>query len=121
MIDPNKTFKDIDAYIDSFPRDVRKKLREIRDIVRKNAPEATEKISYGMPLFMLNGRLLYFAAHPHHIGFYPMKSPILAFKKELSSYKTAKGSIQFPMDKPLPLTLITKIVKFRVKENTNRR
>jgi len=110
-------FKDVDDYINSFPSDVRKILIEIRSTVKKAAPKATEKISYGMPTFILNGNLVYFAAFKNHIGFYPLPSPIKEFKKELSEYKTSKGAIQFPIDKPMPLSLITKIVKFRVKED----
>ena len=113
-------FKDIDEYIRKSPEDVRKILIEIRKTIKKAAPKATEKISYGMPAFVLNGNLVYFAAFKNHIGFYPTPSPIIAFKKELSSYKTSKGAIQFPIDKPIPYSLITKIVKFKVKENTKK-
>ncbi|MBA2421832.1 MAG: DUF1801 domain-containing protein, partial [Chitinophagales bacterium] len=88
-----------------------------RVIIRKAAPKAEETINYAMPTFTLNGNLVHFAAYKNHIGFYPTPSGIDAFKKELSLYKGAKGSVQFPIDKPLPWALITKIVKFRVKEN----
>jgi uncharacterized protein YdhG (YjbR/CyaY superfamily) len=113
---PETPPQSIDEYIADFPADVQKKLKELRQTVKKIAPDVKEKISYRMPSFFLNGSLLYFAAHPNHIGFYPYPSAIEAFKKELSQYHTAKGSIQFPIDKPLPLDLISRIVDFRVKE-----
>ena len=108
---------DIDAYIASFPKDVQKLLQKVRTTIKSAAPQAEEVISYGMPLFRLNTRLVYFAAHKNHIGLYPMATGIAAFKKELSIYKGARGSVQFPFDKPLPLGLIKRIVKFRVAEN----
>lgn len=107
----------IEEYISGFPEPVQIKLREIRAAIRKAAPDAKEKISYRMPAFTLNGMLVYFAAHTNHIGFYPMSAAIDAFKKELSDYKRSKGTIQFPLDKPLPKGLITRIIKFRVAEN----
>jgi uncharacterized protein YdhG (YjbR/CyaY superfamily) len=106
-----------DEYIITFPIETRKILEQLRETIKKAAPDAEEVISYGMPLFRQNGRLLYFAAYKNHIGFYPMKTGIEAFKTRLSDYKWAKGTIQFPLDKPLPLGLITEIVKFRVNEN----
>ena len=109
--------KDIDDYIAKFPLDVQEMLQQLRDTIKKAAPGANEVISYRMPAFKLNGMLVWFAAHSKHIGFYPRASGIEAFKKDLSIYKNAKGSVQFPIDKPLPLSLITKIVRFRVKEN----
>ena len=109
--------KNIDAYIAACPPDVRAKLQELRATIKKVAPDAEEAISYQMPTFKLNGNLVHFAAFKNHIGFYPVPSGIEAFKKELSVYKQGKGSVQFPLDKPLPLKLITRIVKFRVKEN----
>jgi uncharacterized protein YdhG (YjbR/CyaY superfamily) len=112
-----KAFETIDEYIATFPKDVQKILTTLRNAVQAAAPDAQERISYRMPAFFLKGNLVYFAAFKHHIGFYPTSSGILAFKKELSVYKGAKGSIQFPIDKPLPLDLISKIVKFRVAEN----
>lgn len=108
---------DIDAYIAGFPKDVQKLLQKVRTTIKSAAPQAEEVISYGMPLFRLNTRLVYFAAHKNHIGLYPMATGIAAFKKELSIYKGARGSVQFPFDKPLPLGLIKRIVKFRVAEN----
>jgi uncharacterized protein YdhG (YjbR/CyaY superfamily) len=107
----------IDEYIAAAPKEVQSILHEIRATIRTAALEATEKISYGMPTFFLNGNLVHFAAHKNHIGFYPTPSGIEKFKKELSKYEGAKGSVQFPLDQPMPLQLISKIVKFRVAEN----
>jgi len=107
----------IDEYITSFPIEIQKLLEQFRATIKKVAPQATEAISYGIPAFKLNGMLVWFAAHTNHIGFYPRASAIKVFEKELSIYKGAKGSVQFPLDKPLPVRLITKIVKFRVEEN----
>jgi len=107
----------VDEYIAQFPEDVQQILKKVRVVIRESAPGAVEKISYQMPYYSLNGRLVYFAAHKHHIGLYPMGSGIAAFKDELSAYKGAKGSVQFPLDKPIPYELISKIVKFRVAEN----
>src|SRR4249919_2136173 len=109
--------KNFDEYIVSYPKEVQKLLEQLRATIKKVAPQATEVISYGMPAFKLNGMLVWFAAYSKHIGFYPRISGIEAFKKELSVYKGAKGSVQFPLDKTLPLGLVTKIVKFRVAEN----
>ena len=115
---PRKQFSTIDEYIKTFPKDVQSILERMRETIRKAAPDAAEAISYQMPAFKLHGRhLVYFAAWKNHIGFYPMPSGTEAFGKELSRYKRAKGSIQFPLGEPLPLSLIRKIVKFRVKEN----
>ena len=108
---------DVDEYIAGFPKEAQKILQQLRAAVKGVAPQASEAISYGMPAYKLNGMLLWFAAHTKHIGFYPRVSGIAAFKKELSAYKGAKGSVQFPFDKPLPLSLIKKIVKFRLAEN----
>jgi uncharacterized protein YdhG (YjbR/CyaY superfamily) len=107
----------IDDYIQGFPPEARRRLESIRKIVRKLAPDAKEKISYRMPAFHLNGPLLYFAAFKNHIGFYPTAGGVLPFEKELSKYVHGRGSIQFPMDEDLPLKLIEKIVKHRVKES----
>ena len=107
----------VGAYISSQPAAVRKRLKEIQSIVRTLAPTATERISYRMPAFFLNGALIWFAAFEHHIGFYPGANGVAAFEDELVKYKHAKGSIQFSHDKPLPVALIKRIVKFRVKEN----
>lgn len=106
----------ISEYIAMQPRDIAARLRAIRTIVNKEAPDATEVISYRMPAFKLNGILLYYAAHTSHIGMYPYPSTMTALQKQLSKYKTGRSTIQFPNDKPLPLALIRKVVKFRVKE-----
>lgn len=108
----------VDEYIAGFPGDVQKKLEQIRATIKKAAPEAEEAISYAIPAFTLKGRpLVYFAGFKNHVSLYPVPRGIEAFKKELSAYKGGKGTVQFPLDKPLPLNLITKIVKFRAKEN----
>lgn len=110
----------VDKYIASFPEPTGKLLKEMREIILKNAPEAEEYIGYQMPAYKLHGVLAYFAGYKHHIGFYPSTSGIENFKEELSVYKGAKGSVQFPLDKPLPVKLITRIIKFRVKENIDK-
>lgn len=112
--------KNIDEYIAGCPQDVQQVLEKIRMTIQKAAPQAEETISYQMPTFRLNGNLVHFAAFKNHIGFYPTPSGIDEFKNELSAYKSAKGSVQFPLDQPIPYGLITKIVKFRVKENLER-
>lgn len=118
-MDKNKAgFSSIDEYIATFPPDIQKILEKIRAIVKAAAPEAQEKISYQMPTFFLNGNLVHFAAFKNHIGFYPTPSGIEKFKKELAGYQGAKGSVQFPLDEPIPYALISEIVKFRVKENS---
>jgi uncharacterized protein YdhG (YjbR/CyaY superfamily) len=109
--------KNFEEYITAFPAETQLILEQLRETIRKAAPDADEIISYGMPSFRLNGRLVYFAAFKNHIGFYPMVTGIEAFKTNFSGYKWAKGSVQFPLQKPLPHELITKIVKFRVREN----
>lgn len=121
MLTPKTQFKTIDEYIKTFPENVQVILEKMRRTVRKAAPEATEAISYQMPTFKLNGNLVHFAAFKNHIGFYPTPSAIEAFKKELAGYKWAKGSVQFPIDKPIPVDLVAKIVKFRVNENSERK
>lgn len=115
-----RQFTTIDEYMETFPQDVKTRLQMIRQAIREIAPEAEETIKYRMPTFTLHGNLVHFAAFKHHIGFYPTPSGTETFKKELSAYKTAKGSIQFPLDQPLPMPLIRRIVKFRVKENRER-
>jgi uncharacterized protein YdhG (YjbR/CyaY superfamily) len=107
----------IDGYIASCPAGIRETLTELRNTIRKAAPMAEEKISYQMPAFALNGVLVYFAAQKEHIGFYPTSSGVEAFKQELSEYSTSKGVVRFPYGKPLPLKLITQIVRFRVIED----
>jgi len=106
----------IDDYIAGFPRDVQAILEQIRATVRRAAPDAEEAIKYQMPTFVLNGNLVHFAAFKHHVAFYPTPSGIATFKDELTAYQSAKGSVQFPIDKPMPLSLIRKIVRFRVRE-----
>lgn len=110
----------IDEFISNYPQDIQLLLGKIRSTIIKAAPDVSEKISYGIPTFVLNGNLVHFAPYKNHIGFYPSPSGILAFQEELSIYKCSKGAVQFPIDKPLPLKLISKIVKFRVKENLER-
>ena len=110
-------FDSIDEYIATFPSEIQKILEEIRATIKAAAPEAEEKISYQMPTFTLKGNLVHFAAFKKHIGFYPVPTGIEKFKKELSVYQGSKGSVQFPLDQPIPYNLIGKIVKFRVKEN----
>lgn len=111
------TPKNIDAYIADFPADTQKLLEQMRATIKAAAPDAEETINYGMPTFTLQGNLVHFAGYKNHIGFYPAPSGIQAFQQELSVYKNAKGSVQFPLDQPLPLDLISEIVKFRVLEN----
>jgi uncharacterized protein YdhG (YjbR/CyaY superfamily) len=112
---------DIDNYIAGFPGDTQKRLEQLRATIIKAAPGAEEVISYQMPAYKYHGMLVFFAGYKNHIGFYPGASGIATFKKELSVFKGAKGSVQFPLDKPLPLQLITRIVAFRVKENLKRK
>jgi len=113
--------KDIDDYVGDFPKEVQQLLEKMRLTIKKAAPGAREKISYGMPTFALDGNLVCFAAYKRHIGFYPGAAAIAAFKKDLSGYKWAKGSVQFPLDEPLPLALVSRIVKFRVKQNLSKK
>lgn len=114
------TFQSIDEYIKTFPKEVQAILQELRKTIRETAPEASEKISYQIPTFYLNGNLVHFAAYKNHIGFYPGASGVSKFKKEIDKYKNAKGSVQFPIDQPLPFDLVRKIVKFRVGEFKNK-
>ena len=107
----------IDKYIAAYPADAQLLLKQLRTCIRKAAPDAEEVMSYQMPAYKYHGMLTWFAGHKNHIGFYPGASGIETFKKELSVYKEAKGSVQFPLDKPLPLELVEKIIKFKVKEN----
>jgi uncharacterized protein YdhG (YjbR/CyaY superfamily) len=107
----------VDEYIAGFPEDLQKNLRGLRNVIKKAAPQAVEKISYGMPAYTFKGMLLYFAMHTSHIGLYPYPSAMEAFKKEVAEYRTSKGTLQFPHNKKLPLKLIAEIVKFRVREN----
>ncbi|MDI3486785.1 MAG: hypothetical protein PWQ75_2384 [Methanolobus sp.] len=117
----NTEFHNIDEYIAMFPKEVQDKLREMREFIRGTVPEAEETISYKMPTFRLNGILVHFAAYKNHIGFYPTPSGIEAFKDELSIYKHSKGSVQFPLEEPLPFDIIRKIVVFRINENNSKK
>ncbi len=110
----------IEEYVSQFPEDKQEKLREIWQIIKDAAPEATERISWQMPTFYLNGNLVHFALHKSHIGFYPGENGVKYFTDKLSEYKYSKGAIQFPLSKPLPKELITEIVTFRVEENTKK-
>jgi len=114
----NAVYNNIDEYILTFPPETQKLLEEIRSTIQLAAPDASEAISYQMPTFKMNGKnLVHFAGYKNHIGFYPVPSGMIAFQEELSIYKQGKGSVQFPVDQPLPLDLVTKIVQFRVGEN----
>lgn len=110
------TAKSIDEYIDDFPPDVQKTLQKVRKTIKKAAPNAEEAIKYGIPTFVLNGNLVHFGGYQEHIGFYPDPRGIKEFEKELSIYRAGKGTIRFPLDKPIPYELITRIVKFRVEQ-----
>lgn len=121
MAASRRQYKTIEEYIDTFPEAVRRILNELRQTIEEVAPDAEETINYQIPTFTLNGNLVHFAAFENHIGFYPTPSGMEAFKKELSGYKSAKGSVQFPIDQPLPLPLIRRIVEYRVKENLERK
>lgn len=112
-----KSYSSISEYISLQPKSIQPLLKLLRATIKKCAPEADETISYGIPTFKLNGPLVHFGGFMKHISFFPGSSGISNFKKELTGYKTSKGTIQLPIDKPLPLQLITKIVKFRIKEN----
>lgn len=120
MSKPMTKFTSIDEYIKGFPEEVQIKLQEIRDAIKAAAPGSEEAISYNIPTFKLNGNLVHFAAFKAHIGFYALPTGHEAFKAELAKYKHAKGSVQFPLDQKMPLSLIKKMVKFRVKENLNK-
>jgi uncharacterized protein YdhG (YjbR/CyaY superfamily) len=119
-MEENKSIKTVDEYINQFSDEIRERLLILRKTVNEIAQEAAEKISYNMPAFAYKGILVYFAAHKSHIGFYPTASGIEAFKDKLSEYKSSKGAIQFPNDKPLPLDLVREIVSYRVSENAKK-
>lgn len=117
MITPGKQIQTIDEYISLFPKNVQDILEKLKQVIEESAPKAEQMINYGVPTFKLNGRnLVHFAAFKNHIGFYPTPSAITAFKNDLSEYKQAKGSVQFPIDKPIPFEVVMKIVKFRMDE-----
>jgi len=117
---PKKHFATIDECISSFPTNVQDILQKLRQTIRDSAPNSTEAISYQIPTFKLNGNLVHFAAFKNHVGFYPTPSGINEFKEQLSEYEKAKGSVKFPLNKPLPIALIREIVRFRVKENLDK-
>ncbi len=112
--------KNIDEYIAGFPKEIQLRLQEIRETIRKAAPKAEEAIKYAIPTYVLNGNLVHFGGFKNHIGFYPAPGGIEEFKKELSVYKGSKGTVQFPYDQPLPKSLITRIVKFRIAKNAEK-
>ena len=114
------TFSNIDEYIAIFPPSTQNLLTQIRQLISKAAPNATESIKYAMPTFEYFGNLVHFAAYNNHVGFYPSPSALKAFKNEIDAYVNSKGAVQFPLNKPLPLSLISKIVKYRVIENENK-
>jgi uncharacterized protein YdhG (YjbR/CyaY superfamily) len=115
------TAKTIDEYIAEFPAETRRVLQEVRALIKAAASDATETISYAIPTFDLNGKhLVHFAAYERHVGFYPGSSGIAAFEDEIKSYRSAKGSVQFPLGQPLPADLIRRMVEFRVEEGTRR-
>lgn len=120
MMEDKPKPKNIDEYIAAFPENIQVMLAELRATIQAAAPAAEEKISYQMPTFALNGNLVHFAAFKNHIGLYPAPTGLEAFQEELSVYKTGKGSVQFPIDQPLPLDLVRKIVQYRVAENAQR-
>ncbi len=113
-------FENVDAYISSFPLNLQEKLNQIRATILAAAPDALEKISYQIPTFWQGRNLVHFAGYEHHIGFYPGAAGIEAFKLEIAQFKNAKGSVQFPLDQPLPLELVARIVKFRVEQEKAR-
>ena len=110
-------FQTVDEYIATFPPKTKKFLKDMRTTIKQVAPQAEEAISYNMPAFKLDGMLVWYAGYKEHIGLYPKTKVIQVFKKELTDYKLSKGTIQFPLDQPLPLDLISRIVKYRIKEN----
>ena len=121
MAAARRPFKTMDEYISTFPENIQRILNELRQTIKEAAPEAQETINYQIPTFTLNGNLVHFAAFEHHIGFYPTPSGMEAFEKELAPYKRAKGSVQFPINEPLPLPLIRRIVEYRVRENLEKK
>jgi uncharacterized protein YdhG (YjbR/CyaY superfamily) len=113
-----KQYKTVDEYIESFPEPIRAKLLEMRKAIAAEAPEAGEKIAYGIPTFTFHGNLVHYAGYDTHIGFYPGAAGVANFMDDLKDYETSKGTVRFPMDKPLPLDLVRRIVTFRVAQNT---
>ncbi len=118
---PKKKFVSIDEYIAAFPKNIQNVLQDLRQAIREAAPEAEEGISYQIPVFKLNGDLVWFAAFKDHIGFYPRASGIEAFQDKLSAYEISKGTVKFPINEPIPLDLVKKMVRFRVQENLHKK
>jgi uncharacterized protein YdhG (YjbR/CyaY superfamily) len=121
MQSSRKTYETIDEYIASFSEDVRDILEKLRQIIKESAPDAKETMVYGIPTFRLKCNLVHFAAFKNHIGFYPTPSAIEAFKEELAPYKQSKGTIQFPLNKPIPFDLVKRIVRFRIEQNQSKK
>ncbi len=121
MDNTRPAFSTIDEYIAGFPAEIQEKLREMRRVIHETAPEATEKISYQMPTFFLNGNLVHFAAFKNHIGFYPAPTGLDAFKDEIAQYPHSKGAVQFLFDRPIPFDLVRRIVVFRREENLKKK
>jgi len=119
-LNKNKKMKTIDEYIESFEPEIKKTLIELRNFIKSKVPEATEKISYGMPTFYLHGNLIHFAAFKNHYSIFPSPSGIDVFEKELTPYRTGKGTLSFPINKPLPWDIIEKILEYRIKEKIHR-
>ena len=117
----NQKYKTIDEYVNAAAKEVQPVLQELRRVIHEAAPAAQELISYNMPAFRQNGILVYFAAFKNHIGFFPTSSGVATFTKELAAYDTSKGTVRFPLDEAIPYALVTKIVKFRVQENLNKK
>lgn len=117
----NTSIKTVDEFIQNYPPDTQAILQELRRVIHEEAPDATEKIGYGIPTFTLNGNLVHFSAYEHHIGFYPGAAPIVAFADELKPYETSKGTVRFPIEKPLPMDLIRRIVRYRVEQNLQKK
>jgi uncharacterized protein YdhG (YjbR/CyaY superfamily) len=120
-MEKKKQVNTIDEYIATFPKQIQDILQELRQTIRESAPQAQEAISYQIPTFKLNGNLVHFGAFKDHIGFFPTSSGVAAFRKELSKYEISRGTIRFPLDKPIPFDLVRKIVKYRVTENLQKR
>lgn len=117
MEDKELSYSTVNEYVSLFPKDVQEKLLVMRRAIKEAAPGAEERISYRMPAYFMNGPLVYFAAFKNHIGFYPTASGIVTYKEEFRPYKSGKGSVQFPMDEPLPIELVKRVVRFKVEEN----
>jgi uncharacterized protein YdhG (YjbR/CyaY superfamily) len=117
---PSTKFKTVADYFSTLPEPARSRMKILRNAIQQAAPQAEEVISYNMPAFKLNGILVYYAANKEHIGFYPTAAPMVVFKDELAGYKTSKGAVQFPLDKPIPTALVKKIVAFRMQANSTK-